>query len=65
MKLSRFPDKQITQQAARTQLASLLSGCTDERLAAFTVGGLARIHRVPEREIEYELTIARQRRANG
>jgi Ca2+/H+ antiporter len=52
----------ISQQAARTQLTQLLVGCTDAALAGFTAEHLAATHRVPLKECEYALTIARQRR---
>lgn len=55
-----FPDKQLSTAAARAQLKTMLAGARS--LDHFTVDGLARMFRVPEREIEYELTIARQRR---
>lgn len=48
---------------AKAQLAMLLCGCTDERLASFTPEYLAGNHRVPVRECEYALMIERQRRA--
>ncbi len=59
------PDKQITQVQAKAQLQSLLWGCTEECLAQFTVDGLAPMYRVPRKEIEYELTVIRQKRAEA
>ena len=52
----------MTVSAARTQLALLLAGCTDERLAVMTPESLATSHRVPLKDCEYALTIERQRR---
>jgi hypothetical protein len=61
------PDTQESVAAARSRLALLLAGCTDAALANMTAEGLAATHRVPAREAEYALIIARQRReaANG
>lgn len=55
----------ISTNAARAQLAGLLAGATDERFAGFTVDGLARIVRVPRREIEEQLAAAMVRRGVG
>lgn len=60
---SKYPDKQLTVMAARNQMLALVNGCTDAALATLTVDSLERMYRVPRREIEYHLTIARQRRA--
>jgi hypothetical protein len=57
---SRFPDKQLSVAAARVSLKTMLASARS--LDSFTVDGLARMFRVPEKEIEYELMIARQRR---
>ncbi|WP_447724594.1 hypothetical protein [Sphingomonas koreensis] len=62
---SKYPDKQLSCLAAKNQLLALLTGCTDERLASFTVDGLCRMYRVQEREIEYHLTIERQNRTRA
>lgn len=59
---SRARPKQITNAGARAQLKIMLCSCSEERLAAMTARGLAGMFNVPEREIEYELQIARQRR---
>jgi hypothetical protein len=56
------PDR-ITIDQARVQLRLLLTGCSDVALGAMTAESLASTHRVPIKECEYELTIARQRRA--
>ena len=58
----RYGSKEITRPEAKAQLIQLLYGCTPEKLASFTVDGLCRTHRVDERTVEYELTIARQKR---
>lgn len=50
---------------ARAQLARLLAGCTDAALDGFTAEHLAATHRVPVKECEYALTIARQGRAGS
>lgn len=56
----------ITRQQARTQLVMLLAGCTDAALEGFTATKLAGLYRVTLKEAEYELAMARQRRAaNG
>jgi hypothetical protein len=53
----------LSVEQARVHLRLLLTGCSDVALAAMTPEYLAQTHRVPLRECEYELTIARQRRA--
>ena len=60
---SRFPDKRISAKAAEAQLAMLLSGATDERIAAMTVDGLATMFRVDRRVIECKLSAEQGRRA--
>lgn len=50
----------ITVAAARAQLKAVLANARS--LDHFTVDQLARCYRVSAREIEYELTIARQKR---
>jgi hypothetical protein len=52
------PDR-ISVKDARAQLAMLLCGCTDQRLAAMTAEGLAATHRVPVGECRAELEKAR------
>ncbi|SNT15785.1 hypothetical protein SAMN06295912_15010 [Sphingomonas laterariae] len=61
MRLSKYPDKQITQAQALAQLKSLLTSARS--IDQFTVDSLGRMFRVPPKQIEYELTIARQKRA--
>lgn len=62
---SKYPDKQLSCLAAKNQLLALLTGCTDAALAALTQDQLERMYRVPAREIEYHLTIERQKRARA
>lgn len=50
----------ITIATARAQLKSMLANARS--LDAFTVDQLARCYRVPPKEIEYELSVARQKR---
>lgn len=61
--ISRCPDKQITRAASLAQLRMLLASCSDPALERMTAEGLAATHRVGVKEAEYELVIARQRRA--
>lgn len=63
MKGRRYPDKRESVESATVRLKTLLAGCTDFALAAFTVEHLAATHNVPLRNVEYELTMARQRRS--
>jgi hypothetical protein len=63
MKLHRHADARMTQMQARTQLVTMLASCTDAALERMTVVGLASIHNLPAREIEYELIVARQKRS--
>jgi hypothetical protein len=51
--------------ASLNHLLALLTGCTDERLATFTVEGLCRMYDVEEKLVEYQLTIERQNRARA
>lgn len=53
-------DSAITIATARAQMVAMLANARS--LDGFTVEGLARSYRVPLREIEYHLTIERQRR---
>ena len=60
---SRFPDKAvIDRKHARAQLAMMLSGMTDARLASHTVDSLSAINRTPKPEIALMLAKARQGR---
>ena len=56
-------EKRLTTDQARVQLTMLLYNCRPKILDGLEVGELARMYRVPPREIEYLLTIARQKRA--
>lgn len=58
-----IPEKQVTPALARTQLVSLLYSCRPAMLATYTAESLCRMYRVDARTAEYELTIARQKRA--
>lgn len=49
---SRMPDKQLAVAHARAQLTQLLASAADERVLSFTADSLARMYRVPPREIE-------------
>ena len=60
MRLPRNPDKSITQAQARVALKMMLVNARS--IDAFTPESLARMYRVPLKECEYELTIARQKR---
>lgn len=60
---ARIPDKTtIDRKHARSQLAQLLAGMTDERLRSHSVDSLAAINRTPKPEIAVMLADARQRR---
>ena len=63
----RKDTNEITIAHARSQLALLLAGATDERIAGLTVDQLARINRTPRREIECRLLAEqdKRRRANA
>lgn len=50
MKLSKYPDKQVSVAAARTQLKQMLVNARS--LDAFSPESLARMYRVPVRECE-------------
>lgn len=62
---AKYPDKQLSAAQAKAQLMALLYTCRPERLAQLTIDSLASMYRVNRREIEYELTIARQKEAEG
>ncbi len=62
MKLPRYPDAQESVARATARLTMLLCSASDERLAGMTAEGLAATHRVPLKECEYMLLMARQRR---
>lgn len=53
-------DSAVTVATARAQLKSMLANARS--LDGMTVETLVRSYRVPRKEIEYELTIARQKR---
>lgn len=48
--------------SARSRLAMLLAGATDQRLASFTADSLAATHRVPFATAAIMLSEARERR---
>lgn len=58
----RYPDKRLSAMEAKAQMIAFLCNCRDEMLAAVTVDELCRRYRVGEREAEYQLILARQRR---
>lgn len=65
---SKYPDKRMTHAAAEAQLRILLVGATDQRVAAMTVEGLARMYACPARVVECLLLAEqgkRERRACG
>lgn len=47
---------------AKANATMFLFGCTDERFAALTPAKLAADYRLSERQAEYMLTVARQKR---
>lgn len=59
-----YPDR-IGTKAARAQLAMLLAGATDSRLASFTADSLAAMHRVRFGEVAEMLQAERGRRGYG
>lgn len=63
MRRRGFGSKRISSRGSLAQLRLLLSGCTDGALNSFTVDRLAAMYDVAPKELEYELTIARQKRA--
>lgn len=61
---SRYAPPQMTGEQHKNQLMRLLYECRPHKLDEFTVDELLRTHsKVPAREVEYMLTIARQKRA--
>lgn len=60
---SRYPDKQESAASARIRLQTMLYNCRPHMLATYTADTLAATHRVPVKDCEYLLTIARQKRA--
>lgn len=56
-------DPRMTAEQGTAQLKSLLYSCRPEQLSTYTVEQLTRMYRVDTRVAEYELTIARQKRA--
>lgn len=60
--MRRRDTAEIDRANARAQLAMLLSAATAEKLAGFTVDGLAAMNRTPKGEIEAMLAEARQGR---
>lgn len=60
----RWAAPQMTAAQHKTQLISLLYSCRPHMLDRFTAEDLHRTHsKMALREVEYELTIARQKRA--
>lgn len=57
-----FPKPDLTRAQAMVQLKTFLANATDERLAALTADGLARIFRVDRRELECVLLAAQDTR---
>lgn len=61
---SRFAAPQMTAAQHKTQLISLLYSCRPHMLDRYTAEELHRTHsKMSLREVEYALTIARQKRA--
>lgn len=61
---SRFAPPQMTGAQHKAQLTRLLYECRPHMLDRYDVDELLRTHsKVPRKEVEYLLTIARQRRA--
>ncbi len=60
---SFYGTKQRTVADRTNEMTLFLYGCTDNRLAETTVGELAARHGLGQRECEYALTVARQKRA--
>lgn len=61
----KYPDKQISVTGARNNLLALLMGCTDAKLASFTVDGLTALFRVPETQVADMLERERNNRRMG
>ena len=62
--MNRTARPAIDDPAARAQLAGFLYGCRFQMLADITVDTLHQRYRVSRKVAEYELTIARQKRAS-
>lgn len=61
---SRWASPQMTAAQHRTQLTSLLYSCRPHMLDRYTAEDLHRTHsKMPLREVEYLLIVARQKRA--
>ncbi|ODP39272.1 hypothetical protein [Sphingomonas turrisvirgatae] len=61
---SRYGSAEMTGAQHKAQLTRLLYECRPHMLDRYTVDELLRTHsKVPRREVEYLLTIARQKRA--
>lgn len=58
----RNPNQQLGVAEARAALVMLLLNATDEKVERLTVESLARMHRVPAREIECRLLAEQDRR---
>jgi hypothetical protein len=58
--MRRWGASQISSSRAKAALSMLLAGCTPERLASFTVEGLAVSYNVPVSTVEKMLARARQ-----
>lgn len=63
MRRRALPQKEVTAAQAKIQLMTLLYSARPAALAALTVESLCRMYRVPPKVVEYELQIARQKRA--
>jgi hypothetical protein len=60
---SRYPDKRESAANAKARLIQMLYCCRPSALAGYTPDGLAATHRVPVKDCEYLLIVARQKRA--
>jgi hypothetical protein len=58
-----YGPKKRTKLDCTTEMRLFLYGCTDGRLASVTVDDLIARHGVDRKMAEYELTVARQKRA--
>lgn len=54
----------MTRRAARSTVQRLLAGCTDTALAGMTVETLTGSYNIDRKAAEYELQMARRRRAH-
>jgi hypothetical protein len=59
----KYPDKRLSVTESTAQMVAFLCNCTDAILAGASVDQLCSRFRVDARSAEYQLTIARQRRA--